>query len=107
MGETALAGGPGYDLIVSSWTFCHLVDPLATLEIWSNALAIQGELYVNDIDFSVWFDSESDALTSPLTQQEDVEDSTRRLLQGQFSASHDVQSVDNRAPVWESDPEKR
>jgi len=105
--ETALAGGPGYDLIVSSWTFCHLVDPLATLEIWSNALAIQGELYVNDIDFSVWFDGESDALTSPLTQQEDVEDSTRRLPQGQFSASHDVQSVDNRAPVWESDPEKR
>jgi SAM-dependent methyltransferase len=48
----------GYDLILSSWTFCHLIDPLATLELWSNALAVEGELYVNDIDFSVLFDDE-------------------------------------------------
>eukprot|EP01052_Picozoa_sp_SAG31_P038206 SAG31_NODE_5061_length_2765_cov_3.097899_4_plen_207_part_00 len=57
---TALTGGcAGYDLIVSSWTFCHLIDPLATLEIWSNALAVCGELYLNDIDFSVLFGGES------------------------------------------------
>ena len=58
--EAALTGGStGYDLIVSSWTFCHLIDPLATLEFWSNALAVCGELYLNDIDFSVLFEGES------------------------------------------------
>jgi hypothetical protein len=76
--EMSFATGPGYDLIVSSWTFCHLVDPLATLEIWSNALAVHGELYVNDVDFSVLFDVES--------------------------ASRDVPSG---AESWESDQEKR
>merc|ERR1719215_2256028 len=79
--ETLLAGGDlerergveqeGYDLIVSSWTFCHLIDPLATLELWSNALAVEGELYVNDIDFSVFFESEGSRtadITSSNTQ---------------------------------------
>lgn len=60
--EAALAGGPGYDLIVSSWMFCHLIDPLATLETWSNALALGGEIYLNDIDFLVSFEDESAAL---------------------------------------------
>ena len=58
----ALIGGSAdYDLIVSSWTFCHLIDPLATLEFWSNALAVGGELFLNDIDFSVLFEGESAA----------------------------------------------
>ncbi len=71
--EEALTGGStGYDLIVSSWTFCHLIDPLATLEIWSNALAVCGELYLNDIDFSVLFEGES-----TLAWQKDSETETR------------------------------
>lgn len=82
--EAALAGGLGYDLIVSSWTFCHLLDPLATLELWSNALAVQGELYANDIDFPVCFNGEGEGALMPPRGQEDVE----HLF-------------------WESDPEAR
>mmetsp|Transcript_11904 Transcript_11904/g.32183 ORF Transcript_11904/g.32183 Transcript_11904/m.32183 type:complete len:432 (-) Transcript_11904:92-1387(-) len=69
------SGKPGYDLIVSSWTFCHLSDQLGTLEMWSDALAVEGELYVNDIDFWVLFEGES-AGAVPLSGKEDVEDST-------------------------------
>jgi len=58
-GEKSRKTSEGYDLILSSWTFCHLIDPLGTLELWSNALAVEGELYVNDIDFSVLFEGES------------------------------------------------
>lgn len=58
VGAALMGGSGGYDLIVSSWTFCHLLDPLATLEIWSNTLSVGGELYLNDIDFSVQFESE-------------------------------------------------
>ena len=58
VGAALMGGSGGYDLIVSSWTFCHLLDPLATLEIWSNALSVGGELYLNDIDFSVQFEFE-------------------------------------------------
>lgn len=72
--EAALAAGPGYDLIVSSWTFCHLIDPLATLELWSNALAIGGELYVNDIDFSVLFENEG-------SSEDDQEKRMRRAFE--------------------------
>ena len=46
--------------MVSSWTFCHLVDPLATLELWANALRVGGRLYANDVDFSVLFAGEAE-----------------------------------------------
>ena len=63
--EKALSSVPGYDVIVSSWTFCHLLDPLTTQELWSNALAVGGELYLNGIDFFVLFEGESVALMYP------------------------------------------
>lgn len=115
--ETVLAGGDlecetsgekrGYDLIVSSWTFCHLIDPLATLELWSNALAVQGELYVNDIDFSILFEGEGNF--ADLTSSHSREDLTRDARpQEQHNESCDTQSVDdNRHAFWESDQETR
>lgn len=74
-GNGESSGKPGYDLIVSSWTFCHLSDPLGTLEMWSDALAVGGELFVNDIDFEVLLLGES-AGAVPLSRNEEVEDST-------------------------------
>lgn len=84
--EAALTGGStGYDLIVSSWTFCHLIDPLATLEIWSNALAVCGELHLNDIDFSVLFEGES-----TLAWQKDLETRMARAFERLNAKGKDV-----------------
>lgn len=89
--ETALEGGPGYDLIVSSWTFCHLIDPLATLEIWSNALAVGGELYLNDIDFLVMLEGDSPASTEGTQSQKPL----------------NARAADAGIANLEMDPEKR
>ena len=120
--EAMLAGGGlegegsgnkrGYDLIVSSWTFCHLIDPLATLELWSNALAVDGELYVNDIDFLVVFEGESTSadLTSPHGRKGDAGGDSTGVAQPweQHSEPRGVRPVDDdHHAFWESDPEGR
>mmetsp|Transcript_87149 Transcript_87149/g.136387 ORF Transcript_87149/g.136387 Transcript_87149/m.136387 type:complete len:380 (+) Transcript_87149:62-1201(+) len=92
--EMSLAIGPGYDLIVSSWTFCHLIDPLATLEIWSNALAVHGELYVNDVDFSVLFDIESASRNVP--SDESWESDQEKRMERTFEALN-ARGKDDRA----------
>ena len=58
--DAAIAGfGFGaFDLIVSSWTWFHLGDPLATLELWANHLAVGGSMFVNK--FRVAFDGAFD-----------------------------------------------
>lgn len=111
MVDTVLAAGDlkcersgekrGYDLIVSSWTFCHLIDPLATLELWSNALAVEGELYANDIDFSVLFAGEG--TFTDLTTSHGREDSTEVAR----PREQHRESGDNRCVFWERDPERR
>eukprot|EP00929_Paragymnodinium_shiwhaense_P060342 TRINITY_DN30148_c0_g1_i2.p1 TRINITY_DN30148_c0_g1~~TRINITY_DN30148_c0_g1_i2.p1 ORF type:complete len:382 (+),score=43.87 TRINITY_DN30148_c0_g1_i2:189-1334(+) len=93
-GEARWHAGRGYDLILSSWTFCHLIDPLATLELWSNTLTVEGELYVNDIDFSVMFDEEQ---PTGVPERRDERELKR-----------ETGPVDDDCPnVWERSPEKR
>jgi len=104
---------------VSSWTFCHLIDPLATLETWSNALAVGGALYLNDIDFSVAFEGECAGLTftrpggrealDPDGCCQDAEEGERR---GDATGDHPVprgrdQSAGDGLAFWERDPETR
>ena len=50
--------GP-FDVMVSSFTWLHLGDPLATLEIWANHLAEGGSIFINQ--FRVAFEGEFDA----------------------------------------------
>lgn len=102
-----------YDLIVSSWTFCHLIDPLATLELWSNALAVEGELYVNDIDFSVLFDGEhtvADLASTQNRRENALKDSAgvARPEDHHSKSAREARSFNsNQDACWESDPETR
>ena len=50
--------GP-FDVMVSSFTWLHLGDPLATLEMWANHLAEGGSIFINQ--FRVAFEGEFDA----------------------------------------------
>lgn len=55
----------GYDLIVSSWTWRHISDPIGTLELYANLLAVDGELHVNTFVANFEDDLEDTTVVKP------------------------------------------
>ena len=68
-----------YDLIVSSWTFRHLSDPLGSLEFYANLLSRGGEMYINGFMMNV-VEPGNNILISEEVYEEDMNEAIPKIF---------------------------
>merc|ERR1711988_1013116 len=68
-----------YDLIVSSWTFRHLSDPLGSLEFYANLLFRGGEMYINGFMMNV-VEPGNNILISEEVYEEDTNEAIPKIF---------------------------